>query len=311
MTSHRSYKVAYPVASAQAELARGAGTQFDPQVVRAFLAIPRQRLAAIAGPLAWVSEHPRLSQAVSQASASTYQAAMATVAAAAAVAMATIGVLGISTTAATAEAAPEPDPTATSVPAPPDMDSEQEPNLELSEGAIALPEATGPDTVDAAEAGTPEVEPIGGGPQGGAVIDETSVQDPVLQAGPEPLPEEGAPEPSQTEGQPPVVNQTPTVGTGYKVATGAALALADTAWGLASNEWIYVISGVSSFSYGEPLTVLSPCHSYRWRRGRTHGAGHRRPAVQHEAERACELGHHPAPLPAPTRPRNRCSHRCD
>ena len=95
MTSHRSYKVAYPVASAQAERARGAGTQFDPQVVRAFLAIPRQRLAAIAGPLAWVSEHPRLSQAVSQASASTYQAAMATVAAAAAVAMATIGVLGI------------------------------------------------------------------------------------------------------------------------------------------------------------------------------------------------------------------------
>ena len=39
MTSQRPYREALPVASARAELERCAGTQFDPQVVDAFLRV--------------------------------------------------------------------------------------------------------------------------------------------------------------------------------------------------------------------------------------------------------------------------------
>jgi HD-GYP domain-containing protein (c-di-GMP phosphodiesterase class II) len=47
MTSDRSYRKALPVEVATAEIARGAGTQFDPRVAEAFLAIPHGRLLEI------------------------------------------------------------------------------------------------------------------------------------------------------------------------------------------------------------------------------------------------------------------------
>ena len=47
MTSDRSYRKAMPVAEAVAELQRGRGTQFDPQVVDALLASV-ERNAALA-----------------------------------------------------------------------------------------------------------------------------------------------------------------------------------------------------------------------------------------------------------------------
>ncbi|MGI9607499.1 MAG: Ig-like domain-containing protein, partial [Acidimicrobiales bacterium] len=58
MTSVRSYKKAMPTAEARQELALNAGTQFDPEVVRAFLGIAIGRLRIVAGPLASITQLP-------------------------------------------------------------------------------------------------------------------------------------------------------------------------------------------------------------------------------------------------------------
>jgi hypothetical protein len=55
MTAARSYKKPFPAAQARTELANNAGTQFDPRVVRAFLAISLGRLRLVMGPLAWLA----------------------------------------------------------------------------------------------------------------------------------------------------------------------------------------------------------------------------------------------------------------
>ncbi|MCU1432285.1 MAG: hypothetical protein JWP95_1390 [Actinotalea sp.] len=60
ITSARSYKKPLPAAVARAELARCAGQQFDPDVVRAFLAVGLGRLRRVAGPLAVLSGVPGL-----------------------------------------------------------------------------------------------------------------------------------------------------------------------------------------------------------------------------------------------------------
>ncbi|KQY43888.1 HD-GYP domain-containing protein [Cellulomonas sp. Root137] len=60
ITSARSYKRALPASAARAELARCAGEQFDPQVVRAFLAIGLGSLRRVAGPLSVLSVLPGL-----------------------------------------------------------------------------------------------------------------------------------------------------------------------------------------------------------------------------------------------------------
>ncbi|NND73576.1 MAG: HD domain-containing protein [Ilumatobacter sp.] len=56
MTSVRSYKSASSPAAARAELARCAGTQFDPECVRAFLAVSVSRRRGTMGPLSWVAQ---------------------------------------------------------------------------------------------------------------------------------------------------------------------------------------------------------------------------------------------------------------
>jgi hypothetical protein len=58
ITSARSYKKALPASAARAELARCAGQQFDPQVVRAFLAVGLGPLRRVAGPLSLLSALP-------------------------------------------------------------------------------------------------------------------------------------------------------------------------------------------------------------------------------------------------------------
>lgn len=60
MTAARPYKRAMSATAAREELARCAGTQFDPVVVRAFLSISLGRLRWAAGPLAWVAQLPAL-----------------------------------------------------------------------------------------------------------------------------------------------------------------------------------------------------------------------------------------------------------
>ena len=58
MTSARSYKKPMPSAAAREEIARCAGDQFDPAVVRAFLNIGIGRLKVSLGPLAWLANLP-------------------------------------------------------------------------------------------------------------------------------------------------------------------------------------------------------------------------------------------------------------
>ncbi len=58
ITSARSYKAPLSTEAARAELARCAGTQFDPAVVRAMLAVGLGRLRAITGPLSLLSALP-------------------------------------------------------------------------------------------------------------------------------------------------------------------------------------------------------------------------------------------------------------
>ena len=58
MTAVRSYKKSMPAAQARAELARCSGSHFDPQVVRAMMAVSVRRLSVVSGPLSWLSQLP-------------------------------------------------------------------------------------------------------------------------------------------------------------------------------------------------------------------------------------------------------------
>ncbi|MEM9200478.1 MAG: HD-GYP domain-containing protein [Actinomycetota bacterium] len=73
MTSTRSYKKALSPEAAREELINNAGTQFDPDVVRAFLNVGLRRMK-LAGPLAWLGElawFARIPQAVSTVGSTT------------------------------------------------------------------------------------------------------------------------------------------------------------------------------------------------------------------------------------------------
>ncbi len=60
MTAARPYKRPMSATAAREELARCAGSQFDPVVVRAFLNISLGRLRWAAGPLSWIAQLPML-----------------------------------------------------------------------------------------------------------------------------------------------------------------------------------------------------------------------------------------------------------
>ena len=62
MTAPRAYKRPMSVAAARRELVRGAGTQFDPAVVRAFLSVSVGNLWRAVGVGAWVSQAPALAR---------------------------------------------------------------------------------------------------------------------------------------------------------------------------------------------------------------------------------------------------------
>ena len=87
MTAPRAYRRAVDAQTARAELARHAGNQFDPIVVRHFLAIGLPQLRRAMGPLAWLAEIPFVSswpRLEAAASTTAAHAATATAAASAA-----------------------------------------------------------------------------------------------------------------------------------------------------------------------------------------------------------------------------------
>ncbi len=85
MTSRRSYKAPMPVEEARAELVRCSGSHFDPEVVRTFLQVSLRRRANI-GPLAWLTEIPRLVASASATPASVVGGAILATSASAAMA---------------------------------------------------------------------------------------------------------------------------------------------------------------------------------------------------------------------------------
>ena len=87
MTAGRTYQRSISVEDAREVLTKGAGTQFDPTVVRAFLNCSLGRVAAVAGPLAWLGQVPalaRLATAVGTPAQVVLAASVAVVGAAAA-----------------------------------------------------------------------------------------------------------------------------------------------------------------------------------------------------------------------------------
>jgi hypothetical protein len=71
ITAARSYKRPQPAREARQELARCAGSQFDPAIVRAFLGVSLGRLRVMLGPLAWLRELPGLGRVPLGPAAST------------------------------------------------------------------------------------------------------------------------------------------------------------------------------------------------------------------------------------------------
>jgi hypothetical protein len=83
MTAARSYQRAISPDLARSELAREAGHQFDPEVVRAFLAVSIGRLRWLVGPVSWLAELPVI-RAATQAPTAAAPAALTAVTLAAA-----------------------------------------------------------------------------------------------------------------------------------------------------------------------------------------------------------------------------------
>jgi putative nucleotidyltransferase with HDIG domain len=101
MTAARSYQRPVTPDAARAELAREAGHQVDPDVVRAFLAISIGRLRWLVGPVSWLAELPVI-RAATHAPAATAPAALT------AVTLAAASVLGVVSTPTRPAAPPVP-----------------------------------------------------------------------------------------------------------------------------------------------------------------------------------------------------------
>ena len=82
ITSARSYKSASDAQAAREEIAHCAGAQFDPRVVRAFLAISLGKLRFAMGPLSWLSHAPLLGRLPLTPAIGTVSGALAVAAAA-------------------------------------------------------------------------------------------------------------------------------------------------------------------------------------------------------------------------------------
>ncbi|GEN81004.1 HD-GYP domain-containing protein [Actinotalea fermentans] len=139
ITSTRAYKSALPADAARAELARCAGAQFEPAIVRAFLAVGLGELRRVAGPLALVGTLPVVpsllrtpARALGRATEASSTVAVAAPGVAAAMAMG-VG-LAVATPALTLPPAADAESVVTEVGA---GDGRTGPRAEPGEGALA------------------------------------------------------------------------------------------------------------------------------------------------------------------------------
>ncbi len=79
ITAARSYKKPQSAHAAREELARHAGSQFDPDMVRAFLNVSISRLRSVMWPLSWLAHLPYLGSAVTAPAASLIAPALVAV----------------------------------------------------------------------------------------------------------------------------------------------------------------------------------------------------------------------------------------
>ena len=107
MTASRAYKKAMTRGTALAEVVKCSGTQFDPDVVRALLAVSAPRLRWAMGPTSWLVGTPLLGSAPSLTAAG-----VAAQAAVGVTAVAVAGVTGVATPALAASSSPAPVPSA-------------------------------------------------------------------------------------------------------------------------------------------------------------------------------------------------------
>ena len=243
MTSRRSYKRAASTDAARRELAAAAGTQFDPRVVRAFLGVPTGYLATIIGPLAWLSEHERLSSLATRLRIGTEHAIGAAAAggAAAAIAVATFGApAGVE--AVTDLARPAIDVVDSLTPDDTDEPSTAAPEVE----DVALPGAT------STPAGA-DPEPGDDGPttpDGGAAVTPSTTPTPVTEAAP------GTTAPT-TIPEPKAGGDTEIAG-GYRVINELELLLTDNGWQLQSDGLVHLLAEGDPTTLEQPLSIDGP-----------------------------------------------------
>jgi len=100
ITSARSYKRPMSPAAARREIARCAGTQFDPEVARALLDLSIGRLWWIGGPMTWIASVPLLSKLpTAAATAPSFGAAVPAIGNVAAAGVVAASVLGVASVA--------------------------------------------------------------------------------------------------------------------------------------------------------------------------------------------------------------------
>lgn len=255
MTSRRSYKRPEPADAARRELAKGAGTQFDPRVVRAFLGVSVGHVATVIGPLAWLSNHHRLSDMATRLRVGTEHAigAAAFGGAAAALAVASFGAPNVSTVSDLAGPALDAveilTPGSFSDPieegqglAAEDTDSDTD--VDGTPGAVDLPAATPAESAGEADGeGRSELDGSNGSTQPTTTRPDATIGVAPSTTAPAAVAPTPTTVPTATAG-----GDTEGAG-GYRVINDVDLLLADSGWGLASDDVVHLIAE------GDPITL--------------------------------------------------------
>jgi putative nucleotidyltransferase with HDIG domain len=238
MTSARSYKKAMTTARAREELARCAGSHFDPAMVRAFMAISLPKLLWATGPLSFLVQLPfvgLLRDAGSQAAATAGTQAVS-VAGAALLAAAGTAVAGVAPAAASSPPSKGPVAVgtgATPVAAGPGMRARAAAEAAPSAGRLSIPSATSHRTASAVSAVIPLTAaaartvtsfPTSGPTDSAAPTSPTTAASPATPPAATP-PATKPPEPSGTRESPPEQPGTVRVSLAPPPTTGSSAAL--------------------------------------------------------------------------------------